>query len=111
MGLNPLCCGNGRVVGDHEQNVSSNFLPSSEGIAPYEALESARSLHPGPSELTWHALDYCYTRTSAKNANWFELDFRVESGFDNGVLVAKLFYGRELSLLSVRRHRELQRCG
>ena len=84
--------------GDHEQNLSSDFLPSPEGMVPYKAFEeSARSLYPGPSELIWHAVLHAHLD---KNANWLELpvEFRVESGFDNGVLVVKLFYGRELSL-------------
>ena len=77
--------------------MSSDFLPSPEGMVPYKALEeSARSLHPGPSELIWHAV--LHAHLSIKR----ELEFRVESGFDNGVLVAKLFYGRESA---IRRHR------
>ena len=49
----------------------------------------------------------------SKNANRFELEVRVESGFDDGVLVAKLFYGREFSLFYLYSDtvHELQRFG
>ena len=91
--------------GDHEQNLSSDFLPQSiGGVRPLTASGPFKTyLTRGRPLLHAHL---------SKNADWFELEFRVESGFDNGVLVVKLFYGRELSLFYLYGDtvREL-RCG